>query len=331
MTPAVARRARGPRGLPAFVVGAVAFAALAFLPSVLTPFQVRVAQQLFLAAGLSLAWTILGGFAGYWSFGHAAFVGIGAFAAGLVATKAVPGGGNARMALAVIVGGVVCGIVAALIAYPLLRLRGIYFAIAMLGVSQVAGELSANVEWLGGGLGLDLPAAGPEWMKPENFYYYLLLAGFAVTLASCSLIKDLRLGYGLIAVREDEDTARMLGVPTERYKIVAYVLSAVLVGVQGAVFAYSLGYFTTQSVFRLEFSLNMIVHALIGGMGTLAGPIIGATVMVVLTQVVLGSLLQVHLFITGAVVVAIVLLAPGGLLGVWHNLRRRATLAEPES
>jgi branched-chain amino acid transport system permease protein len=108
-------------------------------------------------------------------------------------------------------------------------------------------------------------------------------------------------------------------------------VSAVLVGVQGAVFAYSLGYFTTQSVFRLEFSLNMIVHALIGGLGTLAGPIIGAAVMVVLTQVVLGSLLQVHLFITGAVVVAIVLLAPGGLLGLWNDLRRRAPVEETES
>jgi branched-chain amino acid transport system permease protein len=315
----------------AFALGALLVAALALLPAALTPFQVRVAQQLFFAAGLSLAWTILGGFAGYWSFGHAAFVGIGAFAAGLVATKAIPGGGSGRMALAVIAGGLVCGVIAALIAYPLLRLRGIYFAIAMLGVSQVAGELSANVEWFGGGLGLDLPAAGPEWMTPETFYYDVLLATFALTLGVCALIKDRRLGYGLIAVREDEDTARMLGVPTERYKVVAYVVSAVLVGVQGAVFAYSLGYFTTQSVFRLEFSLNMIVHALIGGIGTLAGPIIGAAVMVGLTQVVLGSLLQVHLFITGAVVVAIVLLAPGGLLGLWNDLRRRAPVEETES
>jgi branched-chain amino acid transport system permease protein len=120
----------------------------------------------------------------------------------------------------------------------------------------------------------------------------------------------------------------MLGVPTERYKIAAYVLSAVLVGVQGAVFAYSLGYFTTQSVFRLEFSLSMIVHALIGGIGTLGGPVIGATVMVLLTQVVLGSLLEFHLFITGAVVVSIVLLAPGGLIGLWHDVRRRQPAAD---
>jgi branched-chain amino acid transport system permease protein len=286
---------------------------------------VRVAQQFFLAAGLSLAWTILGGFAGYWSFGHAAFVGIGAFAAGLIATKTMPGGAGAGwdMAIPLAAGGLVSGGVAALIAYPLLRLRGIYFAIAMLGVSQVAGELSANVEWIGGGLGLTLPAAGPDWLTPENFFYYLLLGGLALTVVSCAAIKSQRFGYGLIAIREDEDTARMLGVPTERYKILAYVLSAVLVGLQGAVFAYSLGYFTTQSVFRLEFSLNMIVHALIGGIGTLAGPIIGAGLMVVLTQVVLGSLLEFHLFITGAVVVSIVLLAPGGLIGLWQDLRRR--------
>jgi branched-chain amino acid transport system permease protein len=307
------------------ILGVAAFAVLALLPAVLTPFQVRVAQQLFLAAGLSLAWTILGGFAGYWSFGHAAFVGVGAFAAGLVATRAMPHGtgGGWDMAIPVAAGGLASGVLAMVIAYPLLRLRGIYFAIAMLGVSQVAGELSANVEWIGGGLGLDLPPAGPASMKPENFFYYLLLAGLALTLGACVAIQGRRFGYGLIAIREDEDTARMLGVPTERYKIAAYVISAVLVGLQGAVFAYSLGYFTTQSVFRLEFSLNMIVYALIGGIGTLAGPMIGAGLMVVLTQVVLGSLLEFHVFITGAVVVSIVLLAPGGLIGLWHDLGRR--------
>jgi branched-chain amino acid transport system permease protein len=303
---------------------------LALLPAALTPFQVRVAQQVFLAAGLSLAWTILGGFAGYWSFGHAAFIGIGAFAAGLVVTRAMPAGAGAGwdMAIPVVAGGVVSGAIAMLIAYPLLRLRGIYFAIAMLGVSQVGAELSANVEWIGGGLGLTLPPAGPDWMKPENFFYYLLLGGFALTLVVCAAMRRRRFGYGLVAIREDEDTARMLGVPTERYKIAAYVLSAVLVGVQGAVFAYSLGYFTTQSVFRLEFSLSMIVHALIGGIGTLGGPVIGATVMVLLTQVVLGSLLEFHLFITGAVVVSIVLLAPGGLIGLWHDVRRRQAGAD---
>ena len=103
------------------------FGTLALLPQVLTPFQVRVAQQLFLAAGLSLAWSILGGFAGYWSFGHAAFVGIGAFAAGLVATRAMPAGagGGWDMVVPLAAGGLTSGAIATLIAYPLLRLRGI--------------------------------------------------------------------------------------------------------------------------------------------------------------------------------------------------------------
>jgi branched-chain amino acid transport system permease protein len=312
--------------------GIAAVALLVLLPAVLTPFQIRVAQQVFLGAGLSLAWTILGGFAGYWSFGHAAFVGVGAFTAGLVATRAMPHvGGGWDLAIPLGSGGLAAGALATLIAYPLLRLRGIYFAIAMLGVSQVASELSANVEWIGGGVGLTLPPAGPDWMKPETFFYYLLLGGLALALGAAAAVRGRRLGHGLLAIREDEDTARMLGVPTERYKIAAYVLSAVLVGLQGAVFAYSLGYFTTQSVFRLEFSLNMIVHALIGGIGTLAGPVIGATLLVLLTQVVLGSLLEYHVFITGAVVVSIVLLAPDGLIGLWHDVRARGSVpAEDE-
>lgn len=306
------------------LLGLCALALLAALPLALTPFEIRVAQQLFLAAAMSLAWNLLGGYAGYWSFGHAAFVGIGAFAAGLVGTRLMSPEFAAGwgMGVAVAAGGLVSAGIAALIAFPLLRLRGIYFAIAMLGVSQVGGELSANVEWIGGGLGINLPDAAPDWLAPETYFYQLLLGCLAVTFVVAAAVKRSRFGYGLIAIREDEDTARMLGVPTERFKIAAYVLSAVLVGVQGALLAYSLGYFTTQSVFRLEFSLNMIVHALIGGIGTLAGPIIGASIMVVLTQVVLGNLLELHLFITGAVVVVMVLAAPGGILGLWHDLRR---------
>lgn len=313
------------RGAVAAAAAAAGLVLLGLLPLVLTPFQIRVGQQFFLAAGMSLSWNLLGGFAGYWSFGHAAFVGVGAFGAGLLATKALPPGAGTGwdMIVPIAGGGLAAMALAAVIAYPVLRLRGIYFAIAMLGVGQVASELSANVEWIGGGIGLNLPTAGPDWVAPETFYYWLFLLCGAACLAISHWLRRSRMGYGLVAIREDEETARMLGVPTEPYKAAAFVLSAFLVGVQGAVFAFSLGYFTTQSVFRLEFSLAMIVHALMGGIGTLAGPIIGAGIMVFLTQIVLGSLLQLHLLVTGVSVVFVVLAAPSGVVGLWQDLRSR--------
>ena len=124
-------------------------------------------------------------------------------------------------------------------------------------------------------------------------------------------------------MREDEDTARMLGVPTERYKITMFILSATLTGALGAIYAHSLGYITTGSVYRTDFSLNMIVHNLLGGIGTLLGPMIGAVIMVLLTQVVLGSFLNLHMFLTGAMLVALVLAAPKGIVGTIKSLRRR--------
>ena len=118
---------------------------------------------------------------------------------------------------------------------------------------------------------------------------------------------------GLLSIREDEDTARMLGVPTERYKRLAFVISAVLTGMMGVIYAHSLGYITTDSVYRDDTNLSLIVYSLLGGMGTLFGPVIGAFLLVFITQVILGRLLDFHLFATGLLLVILVLAAPGGV------------------
>ncbi len=309
---------------PLRVLATLAFlAVVAAAPAYASPFEVRVVSLFCFWGALALAWNILGGFAGYWSFGSTAFVGVGAFVPGLIVGKLLDGGGAEWMAPLVLAGGLASAVFAALIAWPLLRLRGIYFAIAMLGVAQVTGELSAAIEWIGGGVGLSLPDAAPASMAPEAFIHYVFVGLLALTIGTAAWVRDSRFGQGLLAIREDEDTARMLAVPTERYKIAAFVLSAFLIGLLGAVFGFNLGYITTDSVFRIDFSLNMIVHALLGGIGTIAGPLIGAAVMVVLTQVLLGELLNLHLFATGALVVAMVLLAPQGFLGLWRRKPRR--------
>jgi branched-chain amino acid transport system permease protein len=304
---------------------------LALLPMWIPPFYVRVLQFFFFSAGLAIAWNILGGFSGYWSFGHTAFIGVGGFAAAHFVMRVGTFGPPPISALfPILIGGLVAAGIAAVIAYPILRLRGIYFAIAMLGVGQVFAELANNIRWFQGGIGLFLPAAVPQGMPPERYYYYifggLLLFAFAVSVA----VKYSRLGAGLLAIREDEDTAGMLGVPAERFKVAAYVISAGLVGMLGAAYAHSVGYFTTDTVFRIDFSLNMIVYCLIGGLGTLFGPVIGAAIMLFVTQVLLSHLLEYHLLITGLIVVVIVLVIPNGILGTIANeMRRRRQAAKP--
>lgn len=303
-------------------------------PFWLSAFHTRVLQLFYFSAALAVAWNILGGYAGYWSFGHTVFIGIGGFAAAhFVAKIGTIGPAPFSIILPILVGGAVSGVIAAIIAYPFLRLRGIYFAIAMLGLSQVVAELVNNIGWLQGGVGVFLPPAVPAGMPPERFYYYLFGLLLILCLGISGWIRKSRLGYGLLSIREDEDTAGMLGVPAEQYKIVAYVLSAVLIGMLGAVYAHSVGYFTTYTLFRIDFSLNMIVYALIGGIGTLFGPVLGAGVMLFVTQVLLSRFLEVHFLITGVIVVAIVLLMPRGILGVLGgNLlerKRRKAAREP--
>jgi branched-chain amino acid transport system permease protein len=300
------------------LAGALIIAAM--LPQFLPPFYIRVVQLFFFTSALALAWNIMGGFAGYWSFGHTVFIGMGAFAAAHVVSLLGLSAGPLQMVTGIALGALCCGAFAAIIAYPILRLRGIYFAIAMLGISQVVAELANNVSWVQGDVGLFVETRLPEGMEPERFYYYVFGALLLVTALTSYLILRSRFGYGLLAIREDEDTAKMLGVPTEQLKALGFVVSAFLVGMLGATYAYSLGYFTTGSVFRVDFSLNMIIYCLIGGIGTIAGPIVGAALMLLLTQVVLGQLLDLHLLVTGLVVIFIVLSMPDGIMGLLGSL-----------
>jgi branched-chain amino acid transport system permease protein len=303
---------------------------LAALPGFLSPFAVRVLQALLLGAGFASAWNILGGFAGYWSFGHSAFIGIGGFTAALWSEHGGFADPNATFAAAVLGGGLACALFAAVLGYPLLRLRGTYFSIAMLGVALVLSELADSLDVVEGATGISLPSAGPTDMRPEVFFYFVMLGLALLTVWIACLIRCSRFGYGLLAIREDEDTARMLGVPTERYKLACLLVSALLTGCFGAAFAYSLGFVNTGSLFRPDLGLDMVVFSLLGGAGTVFGPIVGAALMTVLTQVVLGGLLRIHLLVTGLLVVALVLLLPRGILDLLPARRRsRAVVAAP--
>lgn len=312
----------------AIALSLVAIVLLAMLPGVASPFQLRVGQTILFGAAIAMAWNILGGFAGYWSFGNAAFLGLGAFAAGLFQEHAGIADPQLRFVLGVLAGGATAALLGAMIGYPILRLRGTYFAIAMLGVSLVLGELSSSVDLFEGALGITIDPITD--VAPDVYFFYAFLALAVLVLGVAAVVRYSRLGYGLIAIREDEDTAKMLGIPTERYKIIALVLSALLTGLAGAVYTFSLGYITTGSVFRTDLSLNMIVYSLLGGMGTLFGPILGAALMAVLTQVVLGDFLQIHMMLTGAIILLFVFMLPKGIMGALPRGRRPAAEADKE-
>ena len=304
------------------VIGVLAcLAVLVAGPAILPPFYVRVGQLMLYSAALALAWSILGGFAGYASFGHAAFIGVGAFAAGLTEDRFASLPTPLLLGLGLAAGAAACALLSAVIAYPILRLRGTFFAIAMLGVSHVCSELNNNVDALQGSLGLNFTVVAPAGLAPEIFFYELYLAAGAAVLLIAWLIRRSRFGAGLLSIREDEDTARMLGVPTERYKRAAFVISAVLTGVLGVLYAHSLGYITTDSVYRDDTNLNLVVFCMLGGMGTLFGPVVGAFVILAM-QYKLSAFGEWVLVIQGVIFVTCVLLFRRGIVGEIANILR---------
>lgn len=318
-------KGRGAR--TAIGIGVVVLLALA--PFVLSPFHVRVGLSICLAAGFAIAWYILGGFAAYYSFGHTAFVGIGAFAAALACDAWKPAHWVAQLALGLSAATLASALLAAVLAWPILRLRGHYFTIAMLAVALVCAEAVSAFPLFQGAIGMALPNIAPLAIRVEVFFYWIALAVTVLVWLVAAAIAKSRIGYGLFAIREDEDAAQMLGVPTTAYKVLAFVVSGALTGLLGAVFAWNLGYITTDSVFRGSLSLEMIVNSLVGGMGSLIGPMIGAVVMTVTTKLFLSQVVDYHLALTGFIIIVVVLVAPDGLVGLVSRWRRARVAEEP--
>jgi branched-chain amino acid transport system permease protein len=316
---------------------ALVLSLLASSPLVLSPFQTRVVMHILFFGGMALAWNMLSGLTGYWSFGHTAFVGIGAFASGLIEQQF---GSMFSPSVKILLGGVfavgVSVLMTLIIAIPILRLRGIYFAIGMLCFAEILGEMSRNFNIFKGALGISYPPLLFAGLNRLQSAFYAFLAVFVVTGLVFVLVRRSRFGVGLVCVGQDEDTASMMGIPTERYKIVAFVISAALTTIFGVIYSHSLGFITSSSVFRTDMSLNLILYCMVGGIGTLYGPVIGAAIMVILTEVVLGELLNLHMMLTGLVLIAIVTFFPKGLFGTLSlhlNAERRAQAPalEPQS
>jgi branched-chain amino acid transport system permease protein len=286
---------------------------LALYPQVATGYGIRFMLQLFMWVALAQSWNLISGLTGYVSFGHVAFFGTGAYAAGVLITDHgwswVP---------ASLVGGMAAVLLALFIGYPCLRLKGPYFAIAMLGLNEVMRVLVSYFEGLtGGGLGLSLPT---QYVSVQ-IYYAMGLAAVAVTAAAYLIITS-RFGLRLMTVREDEVAAEAMGINTALYKLIAFLLSAFVPGVVGGLFARDTGYIEPISVFPLFITITMIVMVLFGGKGTIWGPVLGASMLFVFQELVWAQFLYLHQVLFGAIIVIVVLLMPKGILGMLQERYR---------
>jgi len=294
----------------AFVIGLFL---LALYPVVATGYGIRFMLQLFMWVALAQSWNLISGLTGYVSFGHVAFFGTGAYAAGILVTKHGWHWGAASL-----VGGVAAVILALVIGYPCLRLKGPYFAIAMLGLNEVMRVLVSYFEGLtGGGSGLSLPTLHAS----GQIYYAMGVAALAAT-GVAHLIITSRVGLRFMTIREDEIAAEAMGINTARYRLYAFLLSAFVPGVVGGLFARDQGYIEPISVFPLLTTVTMIVMVLFGGKGTIWGPVLGAVTLFVFQELVWARFLYLHQILFGAIIVVVVLLMPKGILGILQDRYR---------
>jgi branched-chain amino acid transport system permease protein len=297
--------------LPSAALGVAALAGAALLPA-MTASQALLSWTLLALLYIALAqsWNVLGGFSGQVNLGHAALFGVGAVTTRLLWTHGTPIAGAlpAGTALAAATGVV--------IGAPALRLRGPYFAIGTLAVAEIFRITAGNVL-------PDIAALPPQALAAYTLAprYYLALGLAAVTTGVAAWVAHSRFGRGLVAVREDEDVAESIGVNAYGHTLVAFVLSSALAGAAGGVFAYYHVGFYPSFAFSPLWTFDPLLIVYLGGVGTVAGPVIGAVVFLALREALALRLGELHLLIFGVLFIAIVIALPGGILQAVHPIR----------
>ncbi len=311
---------------------ALMFAAVALLgalPLIGEPYTLRLGTLACMYAVMAVSWHVIGGLAGYPSFATAAFFGLGAYAGGIMLAH-----GHALPVAAATAGAIAFG-GAMLLGAVLLRLRGHYFTIASLAVAEVLRELTNTATDLtGGGMGLNIPldaglAAGIAGVAAEASYFFMAMwALLLLALAVVIWVEHSRLGFGLACIRQNESAADMIGVDSTLYKSLAFALSGVFVSMAGTLYAGWVHYIEPPDVYDILYSVKPIVMALLGGLGSGAGAVIGAFVFLGIEELVWRNFLQIHSGMLGLLVVVLLLFLPHGLVSIGHRLSGlRARLA----
>ncbi len=295
---------------------ALLFASLMAAPLI---FQARYAQHVFvliaLYVTLSSAWNILGGFTGQLSLGHAAFFGIGAYSAAIIASKS-----SLSPWWGIVVGPLVVVPVALAVGWVCFRLRGPYFTLSTIAVGEMVRLVALNWRDLtGGAVGIVIqPSIFSGTSKTP--YYYVILAIAIATVGLCQYISRRRLGYFLMAIREDEETAEAIGINTLKYKLIALALSATVTAIAGAFYANYFLFVEPTVVLPLALSVEIVLMSITGGLGTVAGPVLGAVLLKLSSEMFRNYFEQANLLIYGALLILVILFLPGGLMGGWKRV-----------
>jgi len=308
--------------LPPALVLVVAGLALALVPALKLPaFYESFLYLVFFWTSLATSWNILSGYAGYFSFGHAAF-----FGAGVYTTATLTTAFNVPFLLSLPAAGLVAALLGSVIAAVVFRVRGVrgeLFGLLTLAVTFVLSTIALNTR-LDGGPGVFLAAVPVPTLvgTPATTLYHLALAAAFVSVFAALAIYRSRWGMGLFAIRDDEDVAEVLGVPTYRYKLLAFALSCFIAGLIGGIHAMFVTYVTVAETFAVGLAVDAIMMAALGGTGFWYGPALGAVIVTTLTQSLTGGESAVlNRALIGAILIVVIVFLPNGVAG---GLRRRA-------
>lgn len=296
---------------------------LGVLPLAGSGYQIRFITLLFMWIGLSGCWNLMTGSTGYIDFGPVAYYGLGAYATALLMLKA-----GLPLIPAILLGGCLAALVAVPIAVPTLRLRGAYFAIATLAFAEAMKQIV--LEWdhitgmrlTAGSHGLTLPIG-----YGNTVFYYLMGAASLCVMSVAWWLRGSKAGYGLRAIREAEDAAKASGVDALKLKTFAYGTSAFFLGIFGGISGSWLSYISADFVFDINITIQMVVMTLFGGIGTLFGPIVGATFLTIVSEILWARFIRTYLIILGVIIVILIVFMPEGIMGRFKRKREGSAKA----
>ena len=282
-------------------------------------FYLSTLGTVFMYIVLTQAWNILGGYGGYLNFGMATFFGTGAYASAILFHYF-----GLSPFLTAPLAGVAAAIAGLLIGIPTLRLRGAYFALVTMIITFAVQILVLNLPWTQGALGIYMQPIGLTPLGVERLFYFLFLGLAAAVTALVYAIERSNMGWALVAIREDEDAAEIVGVKTIEVKWIANAIACFIAGVVGGLYAQRIMYLEPFGTFSFDISLNTVLMAVIGGAGAWQGPLIGAPVVLLVADTLRVTFTsEVNRAIFSIVVIVIALFVPGGVMGLIHRWRRK--------
>jgi branched-chain amino acid transport system permease protein len=315
-----------------FLAAAASLAGLALLPLVVSnTYVLHMLVMVLLWVLLGQSWNLLGGYTGQVSYGHAAFFGVGAYTSAIMVKAGLS---PAAAWWGLVLGGIFAALVGAVLGWICFRLRGPYFSLSILALSEVLRLIAVNWKQLTNGAEgiLYIPA-----FNSKGAYYWIILGLVAVSFLTIRGVMRSKLGFYFLAIREDQDCAESLGINTTKYKLLSLLISAFFTGVAGSFYMNYMGFIDPGIVFSLpDISIMMILVTMLGGAATMAGPAVGAVLYILMSEAFRVFLKSGHLLFFGILIIVIIIFFPQGIVGTlrerWAGYQaRRAGAARQKS